>query len=212
MKESRPGRPLPFISHIPTVSEITAEDFERSPALAGAVDYWTGLGGSASPGPTEWHEAVRESWGPPGFVMRRSGAVTGFALYAPPQYLPRCESYPAAPVDPGSIFLADLRGDRRTRRHLLVRTLRDLRGRSYGSVEAMAGIVPLAYHPGVRFLEDNGWRVVRWYGLYALMRVDLGSLEVSELARELLERVRFPSFTRSPSPVLRTEEHRRLEV
>ena len=192
-------RPLPFI---PTVTEIAAEESGEIRGLEAVISYWTEGACSAE----EWFGEVISSWGPAGFVMRRGEEVLGFAVYGPQEYLPRAGQYPVGPLDQDAALLAYLKGDARTRRHLLVRVVRDLRLRGFGGVEAVASDAGLPWHVSTQFLVENGWKSVRRgqrLGCsYTLMRADFGSIvEVGELARELVGRVKLPVL-KAPSPTI----------
>lgn len=190
-------RPIPFI---PTVAEISAGEAGEIPALEAVISYWTEGACSAE----EWFGEVIGSWGPAGFVMRRGEEVLGFAVYGPQRCLPRAGRYPVRPLGEDAALLAYLKGDVRTRRHLLVRVVRDLRLRGFGGVEAIASDTGLSQHVPTQFLVENGWKPVRrgrCLGCsYTLMRADFGStVEVGELARELVGRVKLPVL-KAPSP------------
>jgi hypothetical protein len=183
-------RPIPFI---PTVAEISAEEAGGIRGLEAVVSYWTEGAYSAE----EWFGEVSASWGPAGFVLRRGEEVLGFAVYGPPEYLPRSCRFPVGPLGEDAGLLAYLKGDARTRRHLLVRVMRDLRLRGFGGVEAIASDLGRSRHVPTRFLSESGWKPVgrdqRAGCPYTLMRADFGStVEVGELARELVGRVKLP--------------------
>ncbi|MDX6380787.1 MAG: hypothetical protein QOI57_1811 [Rubrobacteraceae bacterium] len=192
-------RPIPFI---PTVAEISAEEAGGIRGLAAVVSYWTEGAYSAE----EWFGEVSASWGPAGFVLRRGEEVLGFAVYGPPEYLPRSCRFPVGPLGEDAGLLAYLKGDARTRRHLLVRVMRDLRLRGFGGVEAIASDLGRSRHVPTRFLSESGWKPVgrdqRAGCPYTLMRADFGStVEVGELARELVGRVKLPVLkVKAPVP------------
>jgi hypothetical protein len=189
-------------SLVPEVIEIQPPEAEAIPGLSGTVAYWTGESRPAG----EWFREVEEGWGPPGLVMRRGPEVLGYAVFAPVEYLPRAFHLPVPPASRDSVLLAYASGDARTRRHLLVRTLREMRLRGVGVVESVgsdAGLAP--HHLATRHLMESGWQPVergRKRGLYyTLTRVEFGNtVEVAELARGLIGRVKIPSFGRSPVP------------
>ncbi len=190
-------RPIPFV---PTVKEISAEEVDQIRGLDAVISYWTEDAYSAE----EWFDEVPASWGTTGFVMRRGEEVLGFAVYGPPRHLSRAGRYPVGPLGEDAALLAYLKGDARTRRHLLVRVMRDLRLRGFGGVEAIASDLGLPRHVPTRFLSESGWKPVRrgWRGgiPYTLMRADFGSVvEVGELARELVGRVKLP-ILKAPAP------------
>ncbi|BBL78202.1 hypothetical protein RxyAA322_00560 [Rubrobacter xylanophilus] len=187
-------------SFVPTIHEIAPEEAAEIPGLGPVIGYWTEDGA----GPREWFEEVLGRWGTAGFVVRRGEEVQGFVVYGPRGYLPRAGRYPFS-VEEDAVLLAYAAGDQRTRRRLILRMLRDLRQRGAGRTEAIASDTGVRFHVPTRLLAESGWHLVRrcWClgGFYTLARVDLGStVEVAELARHLLGRVRIPAI-KGPSPV-----------
>ena len=188
---------MPFI---PTVEEISARNVPGIRGLEATISYWTEGACSAK----EWFAKVSSAWGPAGLVMRRGEEALGFAVYAPPGYLPRAGRYPVGPLGEDTALLAHLRGDTRTRRHLLVRVVRDLRLRGFSGVEAIASDLGVPRHVPTWILSESGWKPVcsGWHaGLpYTLMRAHFGSIvEVGERARELVGRVKLPVL-KVPAP------------
>lgn len=187
---------------VPAAMEITASEADEVPGLPETVAYWTGEDRPAG----EWFRDVEDHWGAPGLVVRRGPETLGYAVYAPVEFLPRALRCPVGPVSRDAVLLAYASGDQRTRKHLLVRTLREMRLRGVSIVEAIGSDAGLAeHHLATRHLIESGWEPVsrgRRGGLYyTLARVELGNtVEVGELARGLIGRVRIPSFGRSPSP------------
>ncbi len=195
-------RPIPFI---PSITEISAKEAAGVEDLGAVISYWTE---GAYDKAEEWFAEVSDSWGPAGFVMRRGEEVLGFAVYGPQGYLPRVGRYALGPLGEDAALLAYLKGDARARRHLLVRVVRDLKLRGFGGVEAIASDAGLPWHVPTQFLVENGWKPVRrgrrLGGSYTLMRADFGSIvEVGELARELVGRVKLPVL-KAPSPTTQT--------
>ena len=185
-------------SLVPTVGAISPE--ADIPGLEAVISHWTEGTCSAE----EWFRGLNTSWGTPGFVVRRGEHALGFVIYAPAEHLPRAAAYPVGSLGEDAVLLAYVAGDARTRRRLLVRMLRDLRHRGVGRVEAIASDHGMRYHVPTRLLLESGWRPVRqgWYrgSPYTLVRTDLGSaVEVGELARGLVGRVRLPSL-KAPTP------------
>jgi hypothetical protein len=82
--------------------------------------------------------------------------------------------------------------------------MRNLKLRGFGGVEAITSDLGLPWHVPTQFLLGSGWKPVR-RGLlagcpYTLMRADFGStVEVGELARELVGRVKLPVL-KAPAP------------
>jgi hypothetical protein len=182
-------------NYTPSVEEILPGDAGEVPDLEETISYWTA--GTYRAG--EWLWELSDYWGPAGLMMRQGGEVLGFVVYGPREYLPRAGEYPLGPLDEDAVILAYAGGDARTRRHLLVRMLRDLRSRGVGSVEAIASDLGAKRHVSTLFLLECGWKPVRrgWRRgqPYTLVRTDLGStVEVKELARDLIGRVRIPAL------------------
>ncbi len=199
-------------SFVPMVGAISPEEAKAVPGLEATVSYWTAGAYSAE----EWFRELDASWGTAGFVLRRGGEVQGFVLYGPPGSLARAARYPLGPLDEEAALLAYVAGDARTRRRLLVRMLRDVRGRGVGRVEAISSDGGAPYHAPTSFLLESGWRPVRraLYGrsYYTLARIDLKSaVEVGELARALVGRVKLPGLKRRvpmPGVLARAAEER----
>ncbi|MGH3089006.1 MAG: hypothetical protein ACRDSJ_17030 [Rubrobacteraceae bacterium] len=192
-------------SFVPTVAEITPADVDGIPGLEAVILYWTGGSRSAE----ECVRSLRENSGSAGLFVRRGDDVLGFLVYGPRSELSRAEEYPVDPVGPlerDGILLAYVEGDARTCRRLLVRMLRDLKGRGVGKVEAIASDLGVSRHVPTSLLLESGWRPVRSGWLrgkpYTLVCIDLGNaVEVGELAKGLLGRVRLPSLgRRAPAP------------
>ena len=183
---------------MPMISEISAGEVESIRGLEAVISYWSEEAFSAE----EWFDEVHSSWGSAGFLVRKGEEVLGFAVYGPPEYLPRAGRYSSLTLGEDGVLLAYLGGDARTRRHLLVRVMRDLRLRGFGGVEAVASDLGRSRHVSTAFLLESGWKPVR-RGLgcpYTLMRADFGSIvEVGELARELVGRVKLPVL-KAPVP------------
>lgn len=188
-------------SFVPTVGPILPDRIDEIPGLEAAISFWT-EGRPAG----EWLRELEGCWGTAGFVLRRADEAQGFVLYAPRESLPRAGRYPVGPLDDDAVLLACVEGDTRTRRRLLVRMLRELRLRGVSSVQAIASDRETPHHPHTPFLLESGWRPVRHapYRLnrYTLLRTELGSaVEVGELARSLVGKVRLPSLKgKVPSP------------
>ena len=199
-------------SFVPMVGAISPVDAGEVPGLEAAVSYWTGGTHSAE----EWFRELEDSWGTAGFVVRRGGEVQGFVLYGPPERLARAGRYPVGPLDGEAVLLAYVGGDARTCRRLLIRMLREVRGRGVGRIEAISSDRGAPHHVPTHFLLESGWRPVRraLYGrsYYTLARIDLKSaVEVGELARALVGRVKLPGLKRRvpmPGVLARAAEER----
>jgi hypothetical protein len=187
-------------SFVPAVAEISADRVVEVPDLEPVISHWTE--GACSAG--EWFREVNSGWGTAGFAVRQGEETAGFVVYGPAGRLPRADAYPLGPLGEDSVLLACVVGDTRTRRRLLVRMLRDLKHRGVARVEAIASDREAPYHAPTGFLLESGWKPVRrgWHrgSPYTLARTDLGSsVEVGELARGLLGRVKLPHL-KAPNP------------
>ncbi|CAN5652962.1 hypothetical protein BH24ACT22_BH24ACT22_03120 [soil metagenome] len=181
------------MSFVATISEILPSEAKEIPALAETISYWN----EGACQPDEWLRWTETSWGPAGFAMRRGEEVLGFVLFGPAEFLPRVTSISGELSEENTVVMACVTGDRRVKKQLLVRMLRELRCRGVESLEAVAGDLGDSRHVSTGFLLQNGWRPVRRVlhlgRSYTLMRIDLGNLvEVGELARDIIGRVKLP--------------------
>jgi hypothetical protein len=197
-------------SFVPTIGEISAEEAAEVPDLEAVVSYWTENRHSAE----GWFQELNDRWGTAGFAVRRGGEVQGFVIYAPPEHLASAARYPLA-VDEEAVLLAYAGGDTRTRRRLLVRMLRDLRQRGVGRVQAIASDRGVSNHVPTSFLLESGWqplhRAPYRSSYYTLAHIDLKSaVEVGELARSLVGRVKLPGI-QSPVPGTLAREQSALQ-
>ena len=197
-------------SFVPTIGEISAEEAAEVPDLEAVVSYWTENRHSAE----GWFHELNDRWGTAGFAVRRGGEVQGFVIYAPPEHLASAARYPLA-VDEEAVLLAYVGGDTRTRRRLLVRMLRDLRQRGVGRVQAIASDRGVSNHVPTSFLLESGWqplhRALYRSSYYTLAHIDLKSaVEVGELARSLVGRVKLPGI-QSPVPGTLAREQSALQ-
>ena len=195
---------------VPTIVEISAEEAAEVPDLEAVVSYWTENRHSAE----GWFRELNDRWGTAGFAVRRGGEVQGFVIYAPPEHLASAARYPLA-VDEEAVLLAYAGGDTRTRRRLLVRMLRDLRQRGVGRVQAIASDRGVSNHVPTSFLLESGWqplhRAPYRSSYYTLAHIDLKSaVEVGELARSLVGRVKLPGI-QSPVPGTLAREQSALQ-
>lgn len=189
------------MSFVPTIERISADEIGEIPGLKELIEYW-----AESPrSPEAWFREAEGRWGC-GLAMRRNSELLGFALYGPPEYLPRAAHCSVGAPDPETPLLAYVDGDLRTRRHILLRLLKEMRQRGVAGVEAVSSDIGHPSHPSTDFLLAGGWQPVRrgWSRgrPYTLMRADLGSvIEVGELARGLIGKVRLPKLKpASPAP------------
>jgi GNAT superfamily N-acetyltransferase len=128
-----------------------------------------------------WLSGTLLDWGSCGLVVRVDGAVVGYALYAPPAYLPGLAAYPTAPMAADAVALAALRvepehADRGLARMLVQGMAADLARRGVRAIEAVASagddqpcLVP------ADFLLAVGFTTVRPHPRTPRLRLDLRS-------------------------------------
>lgn len=126
-----------------------------------------------------WLSSTLLEWGSCGQVVRVDGVVAGYALYAPPAYLPGLAAYATSPVAHDAVALATLHVDPEHAGYGLGRMLvqgmtADLARRGVKAVEAVASttgsdpcLVP------ADFLLAVGFTTVRAHPRHPRLRLDL---------------------------------------
>ncbi|MFR9673077.1 N-acetyltransferase family protein [Streptomyces sp. TR06-5] len=129
-----------------------------------------------------WISAVLLEWGSCGRVVYVDDRPVGFALYAPPAYVPRSVSFPTSPVSPDAVQLMTARllpgyqGQGLGR--VMVQTVaKDVLRRGFKAIEAF-GIAqweePACMLPA-DYLLAVGFKTVRPHPLHPRLRLDLRS-------------------------------------
>jgi GNAT superfamily N-acetyltransferase len=142
--------------------------------------------GAAAEAKASWLSSTLLDWGSCGQVVRVDGAIAGYALYAPPAYLPGLGAYATAPVSPDAVALAALRiepehADRGLARMLVQGMAADLVRRGVRAVEAVATTQPTDPESEAHclvpadFLLAVGFTTVRPHPRTPRMRLDLRS-------------------------------------
>ncbi len=141
--------------------------------------------GGCAEAKASWLSSTLLDWGSCGLVVRIDGAIAGYALYAPPAYLPGLGAYATAPVSPDAVALAALRvepefADRGLARMLVQGMAADLVRRGVRAVEAVSTTeVPVDDTPHclvpADFLLAVGFTTVRPHPRTPRMRLDLRS-------------------------------------
>jgi GNAT superfamily N-acetyltransferase len=134
---------------------------------------------AAAEAKAEWLSRTLLDWGSCGQVLRVDSEVVGYALYAPPAYLPGLAAYATAPVSPDAVALAALRVEPEHAGNGLARMLvqgmtADLARRGVRAVEAVASasgqdacLVP------ADLLLALGFTTVRPHPRHPRLRLDL---------------------------------------
>lgn len=131
-----------------------------------------------------WISDVLLQWGSCGLLIEVDGTTAGYALFAPPAYVPRSGAFATSPPAADAVLLAALRVDATYRGAGLGRVLvqgvaREVATRGLRAIEAF-GHTGLAL-PGGRclipaeFLQAVGFKTVRPHPLTPRLRLDLRS-------------------------------------
>lgn len=131
-----------------------------------------------------WISDVLLQWGSCGLLVELDGTVAGYAIYAPPAYVPRAGAFPTSPPGADAVLLTALRVVPEHRNGGLGRMLvqgvaREVTRRGVRAIEAF-GHTGLAL-PGGRclvpgeFLQSVGFKTVRPHPFTPRLRLDLRS-------------------------------------
>ncbi|MCZ7417661.1 MULTISPECIES: GNAT family N-acetyltransferase [unclassified Streptomyces] len=127
-----------------------------------------------------WVSAVLLEWGSCGRVVLVDGRPVGFALYAPPAFVPRATAFPTGPVSPDAVqlmtaaLLPEFRGQGLGR--VMVQTVaKDALQRRFRALEVIAdarGKEPRCMLPAEP-LRAVGFKTVRQHQRYPRLRLEL---------------------------------------
>ncbi|RKN36039.1 GNAT family N-acetyltransferase [Streptomyces hoynatensis] len=136
---------------------LTLESLSDLPARCRACAFWelTPVGGAAAERAgraaqekAAWIATVLREWGSCGRVVHVDQRPVGFALYAPPAYVPRSQAFPTSPVSADAVQL------------LTARVLPEFEGQGLGRV-LMQTVAKDLLSRGVRAIEafgDSRWK------------------------------------------------------
>ncbi|GHA98199.1 MULTISPECIES: GNAT family N-acetyltransferase [Streptomyces] len=134
------------------------------------------------PGPEKeaWISAVLLEWGSCGRVVYVDDVAAGFALYAPPAYVPRAMAFPTSPVSPDAVqlmtalILPQFQGQGLGR--MMVQTVaKDVLRRGFKAIEAFGDARwngPACVLPADHLLAV-GFKTVRPHPTYPRLRLEL---------------------------------------
>jgi GNAT superfamily N-acetyltransferase len=166
-----------------------------------------------------WVSDTLLSWGSCGTVVYVDDEPAGYALYAPPSYLPRAAAFPTSPVGADAVLLAALNVAPEHRggglgRMLVQEVVRDLARRDVRAVEAFGASHP----PGetlvgefscvvpADFLLAVGFRTVKHHRRWPRLRLDVDATTSwraeAEAAIERLVEVVRPAGAPAGAPVV----------
>jgi len=176
------------------LAPLTRDSLDELPARCRSCTRWeldavhrarVEAAGSSLDAKASWLSSTLLDWGSCGQVARVDGEVVGYALYAPPAYLPGLGAYATAPVSPDAVALAALRVETEHAGRGVARTLvqgmaADLVRRGVRAVEAIAWAsgegraTPECLVPA-DFLLAVGFTTVRPHPRTPRLRLDLRS-------------------------------------
>lgn len=176
-------------------------------------------GGATALEKEAWISSVLLDWGACGTLIHVDGTPAGFALYAPPVYVPRAAAFPTSPVSPDAALLMSARvlpgfEGGGLGRMLLQGVAKDVMRRGLRAIEAFGHTEvrersDLDAAPGresaclipADFLLAVGFKTVRPHHRYPRLRMDLRTaLSWREDMEGALERL---IGSMSPEPALR---------
>jgi GNAT superfamily N-acetyltransferase len=152
-----------------------------------------------------WVSEALLNWGSCGTLVYVDDLPAGYALYAPPTYIPRGAAFPTAPVSGDAVLLATLRvvpdfAEGGLGRMLIQGVVRDLARRGVRAVEAFGDARPrdpderpeLSAHcvAPADFLRAVGFKTVRPHHRWPRLRLDVkGTQTWRAEAEAALERI-----------------------
>ncbi len=199
---------------------ITLDNLDDLPPKCRACVFWeldpiagTRAGDAGQPGleKESWVSSVLLEWGSCGKIVYVDGAPAGYALYAPPPYVPRSVAFPTSPVSGDAVLLmtahvlTEFAGG--IGRMLVQSMAKDLTRRGVKAIEAfgMRNWEPFSCMLPADYLLAVGFKTVRPHHQYPRLRLDLKTAmswrEDVEVALERLLGSMAPS--RAPEGALR---------
>ncbi|WP_165984641.1 GNAT family N-acetyltransferase [Streptomyces sp. YIM 98790] len=129
-----------------------------------------------------WISAVLLEWGSCGRIIYVDRIPVGYALYAPPAYVPRSSTFPTSPVSPDAVQLMTawiVPGfqNQGIGRALVQGVAKDLLSRGFRAIEAFGDArwkEPACLLPA-EYLQAVGFEVVRPHPAFPRMRLSLKS-------------------------------------
>lgn len=214
------------------IARLTLDNLDDLPASCRSCAFWeldpvqrerAEAAGETADEKEAWVSRVLLEWGSCGRILYVDEQPAGYALYAPPRYVPRAEAFPTSPVSEDAVLLAAL----------VVRP--EYAGGGLGRVLVQSVVKDVVKRGGIRaieafgdrrppadgltscvipadFLLRVGFKTQRRHGRYPRLRMDMRSVltwreEVEQALEKLLEVVR-PKPVAAPSPAERV--HREL--
>jgi GNAT superfamily N-acetyltransferase len=209
------------------VARLTLDNLDDLPSPCRSCAFWelgpvarerAAAAGHTASEKEAWVSRVLLEWGSCGRVAYADGEPAGYALYAPPSFVPRVDAFPTAPVGDDAVLLAALvvvpeHAGGGLGRMLVQAVVKDVLQRGgIRAIETFGDLrPPAAGRPGcvipADFLLRVGFKTQRRHGRYPRLRMEMRSVlswreEVEQALDRLLDAVR-PKPVTSPSPAER---------
>ena len=129
-----------------------------------------------------WVSATLLDWGSCGKLLYVDGVAAGFALFAPPSYVPRSVAFPTSPVSPDAVLLLTAHvipefAGGRLGRMLVQGLVKEMTRRGIRAVEAFGDLQwsgPACVLPAEHLLAV-GFKTVRPHPRYPRLRLEIKS-------------------------------------
>lgn len=209
------------------IARLTLDNLDDLPSACRSCAFWeldpvsaerAAVAGTASCEKEAWVSRVLLEWGSCGRLLYVGDEPVGYALYAPPAFVPRADAFPTSPVSDDAVLLAALvispeYASGGLGRLLVQAVVKDVLKR--GGIRAIEAFgdrrPPVTGGPGcvipADFLLRVGFKTHRRHARYPRLRMDMRSVltwreEVEQALEKLLDAVR-PKPVHAPSPAER---------
>lgn len=215
------------------IARLTLDNLDDLPASCRACVFWeldpvardrAEASDEAGCEKESWVSRVLLEWGSCGRVLYVEDRPAGYAIYAPPAYVPGASAFPTSPASDDAVLLAALVvlpefAGGGLGRVLVQAVVKDVVQRGgIRAIEAFGDRRPPAAGPAcvipADFLLRVGFKTHRRHGRYPRLRMEMRSVlswreEVEQALEKLLQAVR-PRPVTSPSPAERVRRTERL--
>ena len=140
------------------IARLTLDNLDDLPSACRSCVFWeldpvqrerAGAAGECALEKEAWVSRVLLEWGSCGRIVYVDDRPAGYALYAPPRYVPGADAFPTSPVSEDAVLLATLR------------ILPEYAGGGLGRVLVQAVVKDVLSRGGIRALEVFGDRLAR---------------------------------------------------
>lgn len=209
------------------IARLTLDNLDELPAACRSCGFWeldavhrqrAAAAGETASEKEAWVSRVLLEWGSCGRILYVDDEPAGYAIYAPPRFVPGAQAFPTSPASDDAVLLAALLvrpeyAGGGLGRVLVQAVVKDVLSRGgIRAIEAFGDRRPPADgRPGcvipADFLLRVGFKTHRRHARYPRLRMDMRSVlswreEVEQALEKLLEVVR-PRPVQAPSPAER---------